>query len=490
MKKLSALLMLLACATQTLAAGITVNTSTYGSLKAELGNLAYSVDKISVIGPVDASDFATMWHCAYKGKLVEIDLTFASIKDATVPSFAFFHPDEQLSASGYTVLPLRSVILPSDVLEIGSGAFAYTQIEAMTLPSSLEMLGAEAFTGCSRLAGTLTLPDRVSVVPADCFRGCIALESVSLTTSIRAIQPGAFADSGIRNIDMPKGLRVIGDGAFRRTRNLEIISIPNSCTEIGSGAFSGCSSLTYLQLPDHLTVIPADLAAYCSSLLAVDFPVDLTQIGPDAFRNCSSLRSVVLPDNLDCIAMRAFEYSGLDYIALPATIKSVAQGFISNCRNLKAIYCASPIPPLAGEPPYNDGDKPANIISSVRWTPFYAVDKGLPVYVPAHCSNTYKEEWGWDYFSNYNELPEGFDIHDINAIEQLHSDTDVPQLTSGNGYIYLTTGSSGKAFDFSIFSLDGRKIAAGLCQDTVTIPCATGLYIVNAAHSSFKITVK
>lgn len=471
-------------------AGITVHTTSFGALRSELGENAFTVDKISVEGPMDASDFYTLWQCAHLGKLVEIDLTAANIKDATVPPYAFFHPEEQQSADGsFTLLPLRRVMLPSDVLEIGAESFAYTGITALTLPEALEEIGSAAFMSCRNLSGTVTIPERVRVVPQDCFRECVGLEKVTLTQSVRNICAGAFARSGLRTVDIPRGLREIGDGAFCGARRLEVIAVPNSCRQIGIEAFSGCTSLIYLQLPAHLTFVPAGVASHCTALMTVNLPDDAIGVEPDAFRYCTSLRCVALPDGLEYIAARAFEHSGIDYVALPASVKYVGNGFVSGCPNLKAIYSTTPIPPLAGELPYNNEDSSRKALSSVRWTPFYAVDEALPVYVPAECTDVYRNAWGWDKFSNFRELPDGFDIHNVDAVEQLAAGEDAPQIHSGAGYIRLSAGSSGQSFDYSIYTVAGAVQSVGRCQDTAEVFCEPGIYIIKAGATVKKIAV-
>ncbi len=232
------------------------------------------------------------------------------------------------------------------------------------------------------------------------------------------------------------------------------------------------------------------LASYCPALLAVDLPDNLTGIDPDAFRYCPALRSVSLPNAVEYIAARAFEYTGLDYIALPASVTSVGQGFISNCQNLKAIYCTSPTPPCAGEDPRNVNNQQSTISNRYRRTPFYAVAPSLPVYVPKECMDSYKNAWGWSVFTNYNELPEGFDPHNIDAVSYLQLGNEAPRIISEAGMITMTTGFSGTPFRYTIHTIDGRTVADGCCTHTVTIPCPPSIYIVKAGFATLKIAVK
>lgn len=76
---------------------------------------------------------------------------------------------------------------------IGINAMSYLQhAESITLPSSLEVIGNFAFSGCERLKN-IRVPDSVSVIDISAFSSCISLE----------------------NIDIPDNLKKIGDVAFR-----------------------------------------------------------------------------------------------------------------------------------------------------------------------------------------------------------------------------------------------------------------------------------
>ena len=52
-----------------------------------------------------------------------------------------------------------------------------------------------------------------------------------------------------------KGVKVIGDWAFKLCKSLTSINIPNSVTTIGDLAFGGCKSLTNINIPNSVTTI-------------------------------------------------------------------------------------------------------------------------------------------------------------------------------------------------------------------------------------------
>lgn len=79
----------------------------------------------------------------------------------------------------------------------------------------------------------------------------------------------------------------IGENAFEYA-GLTEINIPKSVTEMGEGAFRGCKELSKVTIEDGATYI-----------------------GPYAFENCTSLESVTIPSSMTYIGLRAFKDTGL-----------------------------------------------------------------------------------------------------------------------------------------------------------------------------------
>ena len=60
-----------------------------------------------------------------------------------------------------------------------------------------------------------------------------------------------------------KGVKVIGDGAFKWCKSLTSINIPNSVTTIGNLAFGECKFLTNINIPNSVTTIGEGAFADC-----------------------------------------------------------------------------------------------------------------------------------------------------------------------------------------------------------------------------------
>ena len=122
-----------------------------------------------------------------------------------------------------------------------------------------------------------------------------------------------------------KPVVAIGDNAFNRNETITSVTMPDSVTTIGQRAFYDCKALKQLTLPENLT----DIGAY-------------------AFSGCTALQNVTLPGKLATIAERAFDYTALTAIHIPASVTMIGQRALSQNYDLLKItvdetnnvYCA------------------------------------------------------------------------------------------------------------------------------------------------------
>lgn len=106
--------------------------------------------------------------------------------------------------------------------------------------------------------GTLTLPSSLRVVGEEAFSGAESLDKVIVPEGVTTIQSRAFADTEVKEFDLPDTLKTIGDEAFAGNESLERLEIPEGVTSIGNGAFAD-TGLQEISLPESLENIPEDL---------------------------------------------------------------------------------------------------------------------------------------------------------------------------------------------------------------------------------------
>ena len=191
----------------------------------------------------------------------------------------------------YMEVWIKSVTLPETLLKIGSNALAYTAVDEIDIPEGVEYIGEYAFEG-TKITG-ITIPSKIENLSIGLFLDCYYLKDVNL----------------------PDGLKAIGDVAFGHCFDLAGIAIPHGVTTIGYGAFAHCESLASITIPESVTSIDLCVFDGCSGLTSIVIPDSVTRIDNDAFRNCDGLTSVYYTgteEEWEEIWISPFN-SGLDY---------------------------------------------------------------------------------------------------------------------------------------------------------------------------------
>ena len=111
----------------------------------------------------------------------------------------------------------------------------------------------------------------------------------------------------------PQGEKVvqIKAYAFMACRGVKSIQIPETVTVIGEGAFQDCENLENVNLPSGITTIDAFTFDGCKNLKEITIPAGVTDIGMEAFADCRACESIVIPASVYRIELSAFRsFSG------------------------------------------------------------------------------------------------------------------------------------------------------------------------------------
>lgn len=258
-------------------------------------------------------------------------------------------------------------------------------IETLTFPSSLKVIGSGAFSGLVKLT-EINIPSNVERIEEAAFAGCTNIFSLRLGGNLKYVGGGAFG--GLKNlytlyydvhdfgdwgskyddktvissdnltkltigpnvrrlpgIDAPN-LKTIttehrtNDTPFElcghyKFNSIQTAVLPHTLTGYPWGAFTSCSTLKSIKFtaPNIQPNFIIDESAFsgCVELEEFESPQHLTEIGMSAFDGCKLLKSFVFPDGLLKIRELAFHRSGLLAANLPSSIEEMGGSIFSEC---------------------------------------------------------------------------------------------------------------------------------------------------------------
>ena len=283
-----------------------------------------------------------------------------SIEEITIP----FVGDNETSTNTFSYIfngkvdSIKKVTITNDITIPESAFREWSNIEKITIPTEVEIIGSSAFSGCTNLKqlnseidGIFNIPENVTVINSNVFYNCVNAKEITLG-EVEKIDYNAFYNCSMIS-------------KFNSKNEKELI-IPNSCETIGSAAFNGLALITKVVVPDSVTTI-----------------------GQNAFGGCNSIEEITLPfvgykENLsNDSSYRTFGYifgssTNNDSKYIPSTIKKVTitkQSIIPsnafyNCSNIEEIYLINCIDSEGSNAYYNCNAKieySINPTSSSTW---------------------------------------------------------------------------------------------------------------------------
>ena len=247
----------------------------------------------------------------------------SSLKSISFPSTLNTIPD--LGGIGEDDgLNIENVIINKGIKKIGNNAFANLKnLKNITIPDSVTSIGEYAFRDCTELTNLL-LPDSIIEIEGCAFSNCTSLDKIVLPNNLTSLGNDVFEycnaeitfPSGLeripelgmnatRKVNIPEGVKIIGEDAFWACSNLKEITLPSTITSIESGAFFN-TSISGFNYPQNIDSIPIN--AFCGTKLTeFSVPPKVTEINDDAFYNCTDLVKISIPESVKYIGTDVFK---------------------------------------------------------------------------------------------------------------------------------------------------------------------------------------
>lgn len=171
--------------------------------------------------------------------------------------------------------------------------------------------------------------------------GC---KNTVIPDNVVEIGESAFSGTGITKINLPDGLKKIGNKAFSKCTKLQSLTIPASVSEIGKEIFGSASNITKISVDKNNQKY--DSRANCNAIIETAtntlifgcgktlVPKDVTKIGDYAFSGCKNLVEIKLPDSVTSIGHWCFRKSSLKSIVIPDSVTEIGDAAFWECRAL------------------------------------------------------------------------------------------------------------------------------------------------------------
>lgn len=232
--------------------------------------------------------------------------------------------DCDTAISGDIVLPDTIEDLPVTV--IGEQAFrSCSKITSLTLPSSIKAIEMQAFSYCSALE-SVTLNEGIEKLGTFIFQSCNKLANVYIPSSLTEIPRRAFEDSSV------KQFTVSADNANYTADSYGVLYSKDMTKLLQYPTSSEATSYT---IPEGVTDILAYSFWGSKKLTSVTIPETVINIEEQAFRKCNRLAAVVIPDSTETIGSYAFQGTGIESVHIGANVESIGVRAFDHCTSLK-----------------------------------------------------------------------------------------------------------------------------------------------------------
>ena len=327
-----------------------------------------------------------------------------------------------------------TLTLPSTLRIIGEQAFEGIPASSLTLPESLEKIGTSAFANCTNLRRA-TIPASVKYIGWGAFfyTGLIRVYYNAVDANNEDVEDNGydmFPESLVRVI-IGEGVKSIPNSVFRECKNITRVEMPSTVESIGDYAFAGCTSLTHIDLPSSLKHLGAYAFNGCDFYEIDSYltePLDL-MVFPDAEK---------LKEEVNW--SEGSEISGGGY-RIAGPFSDIEYGFhIDADGNI-----------TFGEVSYDDNYNP--VIEAGKYTYYHP----LPLLrVPNGSLAAYQGDGAWSVLFQQIEQFDGAssteaveETTSVTVSNEVTEDTDLSSTMLGNIFVTLDTEDSGDGYNAS-----------------------------------------
>jgi len=218
---------------------------------------------------------------------------------------------------------------------------------------------------------SVNIPKGIKVIEEGAFEGCTHLTNIYFDAeNCEDFEPynKVFANAGIKNYGLtvkfssnvkriPENLFYPENGPKRIPYIVEVLFEEGfSCDKIRDYAFAYAKSLTKIEIPSSISVIGVNAFVGCSELKEITLTSSIKEIENYAFSGCSSLQNIELPSSITGLGAGVLSYCrNLETLTIPASVIKVGEKAFSDCAKMKTLRCKASIQPPSWDTDWNKG---------------------------------------------------------------------------------------------------------------------------------------
>ena len=302
------------------------------------------------------------------GWVLDADGTLTIESDAGMSDWVSYKTDNYWDVAECVTI----VNILSDVTNIGDAAFCDCfKLTTITIPASVERIGAEALASCESLDRVVMLGSTPPTLgtyenKGAHFEGC------------------GFVTDNLKGIKVPEGTTAVYKAAWPDWADYITDGSASEVEIIASGTgwtFDSNGKLT-IESDEGLAAWNKDgYSANRKKIRTVELLENVTKIVFNSFSECSRLAAITIPSSVTEIERYTFVGDALTNITIPAGVTSIGESAFMNCSGLESVTVL--------------GEDPATIGSGIFEDCKFVTDdvKGKGIKVPEGTVAVYKEAW-------------------------------------------------------------------------------------------------
>ncbi len=353
-------------------------------------------------------------------------------------------------------------------------------IRRIVLPDDIHTIEDFAFQSLSGLTD-INIPTGLRQLGEQAFFNCsgLAMDTLRIPEGVEVIPGLCFSGcTRLKHIVFPKSLKHIKNGAFDNAFRIQSLTFQEGLESIGFVAFRGLGEIDTIRLPQSVTMIDEAAFAHNFALKYINIPTAITTIPIEFVKGCD-VKEIYIPDNVVTIEEGAFSGNPCTRLRLSENLATIPKGaFYYNA--LTNILLPASLQFLGNEA-FSSGTVkkvycPANIPPALESTDkgqwaFAGCGENTTLFVPIGCRDTYRNTPGWNNFTNIEEIE-----HFPSSIEQI-GDAATWSATAGKGMIHLKNNSATPA-KLHVYSLGGERINSIELRGRKSFAVTAGNYLI------------